>query len=105
MDISEIIQNLVEKGYRIGRVSQMKNYKEKRSLPLYLVDVQKYGNYANIFNEKQICYLKVKVVPYKQRKKQQFALTVLDTFTLRGTAKCAPGALSAMVNIQPENAA
>ncbi|GBO46068.1 hypothetical protein AVEN_20323-1 [Araneus ventricosus] len=47
----------------------MKNYKEKRPLPLCLIDVQKYGNYANIYNEKQLCYLKVTIVPYRQRKK------------------------------------
>ncbi|GBM22708.1 hypothetical protein AVEN_81469-1 [Araneus ventricosus] len=69
MEISEIIQSLEEKGYKIGRASQLKNYKEKRPLPLYLIDVHKYGNYANIYNEKQLCYLKVKIVPYKQRKK------------------------------------
>ncbi|GBO30212.1 hypothetical protein AVEN_135352-1 [Araneus ventricosus] len=69
MEISEIIQNLEEKGYKIGRASQMKNCKEKTPLPLYLIDVKKSGNYANIFNEKQICYFRVKVVPYRQRKK------------------------------------
>ncbi|GBN87617.1 hypothetical protein AVEN_84679-1 [Araneus ventricosus] len=69
MEIPEIIQNLEEKIYTIGRASQIKNYKEKRPLPLCLIDVQKYGNYANIYNEKQLCYLKVTIVPYRQRKK------------------------------------
>ncbi|GBN25600.1 hypothetical protein AVEN_212973-1 [Araneus ventricosus] len=32
--IAEIIQSLEEKGYKIGRVSQMKNFKEKKHLPL-----------------------------------------------------------------------
>ncbi|GBN39016.1 hypothetical protein AVEN_58535-1 [Araneus ventricosus] len=67
MEIPEIIQNLEEKGYKIGRASQMKTYKEKH--PLYLIDVKKSGNYANIFNGKQICYFRVKVIPYRQRKK------------------------------------
>ncbi|GBN36104.1 hypothetical protein AVEN_152059-1 [Araneus ventricosus] len=58
MEISEITQSLEEKGYKTGRASQMKNYKEKRSLPLYLIDVQKHDNYANIYKQKQLCYLK-----------------------------------------------
>ncbi|GBM56176.1 hypothetical protein AVEN_226079-2-1, partial [Araneus ventricosus] len=69
IEITEITQNLEEKGCKMGRVSQMKNFKEKKPLPLYLIDVKKHGNYTNIYNEKQICYYKVKVVPYRQRKK------------------------------------
>ncbi|GBN39763.1 hypothetical protein AVEN_110052-1 [Araneus ventricosus] len=69
VETSEIIQSLEEKGYTIGRASQMKSYKEKALLPLYLIDVKKIGNYTNIFNEKQICCFRVKVVPYRKRKK------------------------------------
>ncbi|GBO04654.1 hypothetical protein AVEN_268436-1 [Araneus ventricosus] len=105
MEITEIIQNLEGKGYKIGRATQMKNYKEKKPLPLYLVDEQKYGNFSNIFNEKQICYFKVKVVLYSQRKRQQYALIVPDTFTRQGTAKYGLGASSATAIMQPENSA
>ncbi|GBL85103.1 hypothetical protein AVEN_221323-2-1, partial [Araneus ventricosus] len=67
IEITEIIQSLEEKGYKIERISQIKIFKEKK--PLYLI------------------YLK------KQ-----------DSFILRRTAKCALGASSAMVNMQPGNA-
>ncbi|GBM90310.1 hypothetical protein AVEN_116301-1 [Araneus ventricosus] len=40
MEISEIIPNLKEKGYKIGRSSQMKNCKEKTPFSLYLIDVK-----------------------------------------------------------------
>ncbi|GBM96790.1 hypothetical protein AVEN_249338-1 [Araneus ventricosus] len=69
MEISEITQCWEEKGYQIERASQMKNYIEKTILPLFLIDVKKTGNYANIFNERQACYFRVKVVPYSKRKK------------------------------------
>ncbi|GBN17708.1 hypothetical protein AVEN_38814-1 [Araneus ventricosus] len=61
--IAEIIQSLEEKGYKIGRVSQMKNFKEKKPFPLYLIDVKKRGNYTNVYNEKKICYFNVKTEP------------------------------------------
>ncbi|GBM60026.1 hypothetical protein AVEN_147589-1 [Araneus ventricosus] len=92
MEIPEIIQNLEEKGYKIGRASQMKNYKEKTPLPLYLIDVKKYGNYANIFNEKQICYFRVKVVPYRQRKKATICYNCSGYYRSQRIAICAPGA-------------
>ncbi|GBN05667.1 hypothetical protein AVEN_13951-1 [Araneus ventricosus] len=103
IEITEIIQSLEEKGYKIGRVSQMQNFKEKKPLPLNLIDVKKHGNYTNIYNEKQICYYKVKVVPCRQRK-QQYASIVLDFTIWRRTVTCAPDASSATVNMQPENA-
>ncbi|GBM43002.1 hypothetical protein AVEN_88604-1 [Araneus ventricosus] len=43
IEIAEIVRNLEEKVYKIGRVSQMKNFKEKKPLPLYLIDVKKHG--------------------------------------------------------------
>ncbi|GBM63001.1 hypothetical protein AVEN_12280-1 [Araneus ventricosus] len=52
----------------------MKNLKEKKPLPLYLIDVKKHCNYTNIYNEKKICYYKVKVVPYRQTPLKQRVL-------------------------------
>ncbi|CAL1277939.1 unnamed protein product [Larinioides sclopetarius] len=66
----DLIKDALEnKGYTINRVVQMKNYKEKKLLPLFLVDVKRTGNYKNIFQESTISYYLAKIVPYRRRNK------------------------------------
>ncbi|GBM25295.1 hypothetical protein AVEN_172099-1 [Araneus ventricosus] len=69
MDKQEIQQCLEEKGFKIERITQMKNFREKSLLPLFLTDVKKIGNYANIYNIKELRYYRIKVEPYRKRKK------------------------------------
>ncbi|GBN68906.1 hypothetical protein AVEN_150408-1 [Araneus ventricosus] len=69
MDLQEITHSLEEKGFKIERITQMKNYREKTLLPLYLVDIKKIGNLTNIYNIKDLCYYRVKVEPYRKRTK------------------------------------
>ncbi|GBM03816.1 hypothetical protein AVEN_231292-1 [Araneus ventricosus] len=69
MDQQEITQSLEEKGFKIERITQMKNYREKTLLPLYLADIKKIGNFANIYNNKELCYFRVKIEPYRKRTK------------------------------------
>ncbi|GBO34607.1 hypothetical protein AVEN_148412-1 [Araneus ventricosus] len=69
MDKNEILQSLEEKVFKIERITQMKNCREKTLLPHYLTDIKKIGNYTNIYKLKEICYYRVKVEPYHKRKK------------------------------------
>ncbi|GBM41638.1 hypothetical protein AVEN_198387-1 [Araneus ventricosus] len=69
MDKQEIQQCLEEAGFKIERITQMKNFREKCLHPLFLTDVKKIGNYANIYNFKELCYYRIKVEPYRKRKK------------------------------------
>ncbi|GBN47371.1 hypothetical protein AVEN_245672-1 [Araneus ventricosus] len=69
MDQLEITQSLEEKGFKIERITQMKNYREKTLLPLYLANIKKSGNFTNIYNIKDLCYYRVKIEPYRKRTK------------------------------------
>ncbi|GBO35437.1 hypothetical protein AVEN_19820-1, partial [Araneus ventricosus] len=65
----DIVDDLASRGYVINRISQMKNYKLKKLLPLFLLEVKKIGNYKNIFNERNICYFRTKIEPYRRKGK------------------------------------
>ncbi|GBM49858.1 hypothetical protein AVEN_191256-1 [Araneus ventricosus] len=68
-DPQEIVDDLTSKGYAINRITQMKNYRLKKLLPMFLVEIKKKGKYLNIYNEKSICYFRVKIETYRKKAK------------------------------------
>ncbi|XP_055932741.1 uncharacterized protein LOC129962771 [Argiope bruennichi] len=65
--IDDIKNELEANNYQIQRINQMKNFRSKTLLPLFLVKVRKTGNYKNIFNLKHLCFLSVKLEPYRTK--------------------------------------
>ncbi|GBO38117.1 Nucleic-acid-binding protein from transposon X-element [Araneus ventricosus] len=64
----EELKNILEgKGFKILRISQLKNYWLKTPYPYFLVDVIKTQNHQNIYNIKTINHLKVKVETYRKK--------------------------------------
>ncbi|GBO18536.1 hypothetical protein AVEN_206283-1 [Araneus ventricosus] len=103
MDKQEIQQCLEEKGFKIVRITQMKSFKEKSLLPLFLTDVKKIGNYTNIYNISELCYCRIKVEPYRKRKKATICFNLLGIFSnQQGIATCVPYALNVMENMPRE---
>ncbi|GBM55487.1 hypothetical protein AVEN_27842-1 [Araneus ventricosus] len=68
-DPQDIVEDLTSKGYVVNRITQMKNYKLKRLLPMFLVEIKKKGNYTNIYNERSICYFRTKIETYRKKPK------------------------------------
>ncbi|GBO15514.1 hypothetical protein AVEN_39212-1 [Araneus ventricosus] len=68
-DPQDIVEDLTSKGYGVNRITQMKNYKLKRLLPMFLVEIKKIGNFTNIYNERSICYFRAKIETYRKKAK------------------------------------
>ncbi|GBO44428.1 hypothetical protein AVEN_30328-1 [Araneus ventricosus] len=66
-DKEELKDILESKGFKIIRISQLKNYRQKTLYPYFLVDVAKKENHLNIYNVKTIKHLKVKVETYRKK--------------------------------------
>ncbi|GBN57703.1 hypothetical protein AVEN_232435-1 [Araneus ventricosus] len=68
-DTADILGDLRNKGFFINRISPMKNYKLQKPLYMFLLEVKKEGNYQNIYNIREIGYLRVKIEPYRRKNK------------------------------------
>ncbi|GBN39254.1 hypothetical protein AVEN_260098-1 [Araneus ventricosus] len=68
-DPQDIVDDLASRGYVINRISQMRNYKLKKLLPMFLLEIKKVGNYKNIFNERSICYFRTKIETFRRKGK------------------------------------
>ncbi|GBL68799.1 hypothetical protein AVEN_70036-1 [Araneus ventricosus] len=68
-DPQDIVEDLSSRGYVINRISQMRNYKLKKPLPMFLLEIKKTENYKNIYNERNICYFRTKIETYRRKPK------------------------------------
>lgn len=66
---TDIVKDLKTKGFRVSRISQMRNYKLQKTLNMFLMKIKKVGNYQNIYNIKEIGYGIVKLEPYRRKNK------------------------------------
>ncbi|GBM90431.1 Nucleic-acid-binding protein from transposon X-element [Araneus ventricosus] len=66
-DNKELKTILESKGFKILRISQLKNYRQKTLYPYFLVDVAKNENYLKIYNVKTIKHLNVKIESFKKK--------------------------------------
>lgn len=64
-DVSEIKEELANLGYNVHRVAQLKDFKTKKPMPLFLVDVFRNETFRNIFDIREFCGFFVHVVVYK----------------------------------------
>ncbi|GBL99343.1 hypothetical protein AVEN_206763-1 [Araneus ventricosus] len=74
MDPRDIVDDLTSKGYVVNSISQMKNYKLKKLLPMFLIEIKKIGKYMNIYNERNICYFKTKIEGHRKKTKINYLL-------------------------------
>ncbi|GBN72027.1 hypothetical protein AVEN_135870-1 [Araneus ventricosus] len=68
-DPQDIVEDLSSRGYVVNRISQMRNYKLKMLLPMFLLEIKKTGNCKNIYNERNICYFRTKIETYRRKTK------------------------------------
>ncbi|GBN91457.1 Nucleic-acid-binding protein from transposon X-element [Araneus ventricosus] len=66
-DKEELREILESNGFKILRISQLRNFREKTLYPYFLVDVVKTENCLNIYNLKTIKHLRIKVEPYRKK--------------------------------------
>ncbi|GBN08056.1 Nucleic-acid-binding protein from transposon X-element [Araneus ventricosus] len=66
-DKEELREILESNGFKILRISQLRNFREKTLYPYFLIDVVKTENCLNIYNLKTIKHLRIKVEPYRKK--------------------------------------
>ncbi|GBN60442.1 hypothetical protein AVEN_172977-1 [Araneus ventricosus] len=66
---TDIVEDLQSKSFTVNRFSQMRNYKLQKPLDTFLIEIKKAGHFQNIFNLKELGYVKINVEPYRKKNK------------------------------------
>ncbi|GBN60317.1 Nucleic-acid-binding protein from transposon X-element [Araneus ventricosus] len=89
-DKEELKAILESKGFKILRISQLKNYRQKTLYPYFLVDVAKNENHLKIFNLKTIKHLNIKIEAFKRKNRVTICFKCSDFHHSAKNCQCNP---------------
>ncbi|GFV15584.1 nucleic-acid-binding protein from transposon X-element [Trichonephila clavipes] len=66
-DVADIEADLVQKGFAIEKVAQLRKLSTKAPLPIFMVEVRRTETVQNIHDVKTVCYLCVGMDPFRRK--------------------------------------
>ncbi|GBN04744.1 hypothetical protein AVEN_253290-1 [Araneus ventricosus] len=85
-----IVNDLVENKYHVIRINQLRNYRLKTFLPIFLVELAKTPNSNNIFQLEKINNFNVKIEHYRKKPRATMCYKCSDFFHSARNCKCKP---------------
>ncbi|GFY23240.1 nucleic-acid-binding protein from transposon X-element [Trichonephila clavipes] len=66
-DVADIEADLVQKGFAVEKVAQLRKFSTKELLPIFMVEVRRTETAELIYDVKNICYLCVTIDPFRKK--------------------------------------
>ncbi|GFT47802.1 nucleic-acid-binding protein from transposon X-element [Trichonephila clavipes] len=66
-DVADIEADLLQKGFAIGKVVQLRKFSTKAPLPIFMVEVRRTETAHDIYEVNSICYLCVTIDPFRRK--------------------------------------
>ncbi|GFY27870.1 nucleic-acid-binding protein from transposon X-element [Trichonephila clavipes] len=66
-DVADIEADLVQKGFAIEKVAQLRKFSTKAPLPIFMVEVRRTETAQDIYDAKNVCYLCVTIDPFRRK--------------------------------------
>ncbi|GBO06913.1 hypothetical protein AVEN_116727-1 [Araneus ventricosus] len=85
-----IAQELESKSFKIIRINQLRNFRLKTLLPIFLVELAKTPNVNDIFKIDRISNFKIKIEQYRQKQRATMCYNCSDFFHSARNCKCKP---------------
>ncbi|GBM14034.1 hypothetical protein AVEN_140703-1 [Araneus ventricosus] len=85
-----IAQELESKNYKIIRINQLRNFRLKTLLPIFLVELAKTPNVNDIFKIDRISNFKIKIEQYRKKQRATMCFNCSDFFHSARNCKCKP---------------
>ncbi|GBN98344.1 hypothetical protein AVEN_131915-1 [Araneus ventricosus] len=85
-----IVNDLEENKYHVIRINQLRNYRLKTFLPIFLVELAKTPNANNIFQLEKINNFNVKIEHYRKKQRATMCYKCSDFFHSARNCKCKP---------------
>ncbi|GFU22715.1 uncharacterized protein TNCV_762911 [Trichonephila clavipes] len=79
-DSEEIKKDLIEQGINIVKIAQLRQFKTKSPLPIFMIEIARDENVDDIFKIKNCLYMQIKIDPFK-KKPQTYAVLQLQLFS------------------------
>ncbi|GBM98100.1 hypothetical protein AVEN_43223-1 [Araneus ventricosus] len=85
-----IVRDLEENKYKVIRINQLRNFRLKTLLPIFLVELAKTPNANNIFQVEKINNFSVKIEHYRKKQRATMCYRCSDFFHSARNCKCKP---------------
>ncbi|GFQ79144.1 hypothetical protein TNCT_603661 [Trichonephila clavata] len=87
MPVNEVIENLEELGIHPKECRVLINRKTGQPMPIFSVFLEKNEDNRNIYNLKELCFMKIVVETMRGKIGRRSATAVKDSFTVQGSAR------------------
>ncbi|GFX78120.1 uncharacterized protein TNCV_5134681 [Trichonephila clavipes] len=78
-DPEDIKKDLIEQGINIVKIAQLRQFKTKSPLPIFMIEIARDENVDDIFKIRNRLYMQIKIDPFK-KKPQTYAVLQLQLF-------------------------
>ncbi|GBO46444.1 hypothetical protein AVEN_265777-1 [Araneus ventricosus] len=85
-----IVRDLEENKFKVIRINQLRNFRLKTLLPIFLVELAKTPNANNIFQVEKINNFSVKIEHYRKKQRATMCYRCSDFFHSARNCKCKP---------------
>ncbi|GBL86998.1 hypothetical protein AVEN_92795-1 [Araneus ventricosus] len=85
-----IVRDLEENKYKVIRINQLRNFRLKTLLPIFLVELAKTPNSNNIFQVEKINNFSVKIEHYRKKQRATMCYRCSDFYHSARNCKCKP---------------
>ncbi|GBO13820.1 hypothetical protein AVEN_210902-1 [Araneus ventricosus] len=85
-----IVRDLEDSEYKVIRINQLRNYRLKTLLPIFLVELAKTPNVNNIFQVEKINNFNVKIEHYRKKQRATMYYKCSDFFHSARNCRCKP---------------
>ncbi|GBM62564.1 hypothetical protein AVEN_189494-1, partial [Araneus ventricosus] len=85
-----IVRDLEENKYKVIRINQLRNFRLKTLLPIFLVELAKTPNANNIFQVEKINNFSVKIEHYRKKQRATMCYRCSDFYHSARNCKCKP---------------
>ncbi|GFU02304.1 uncharacterized protein TNCV_1238231 [Trichonephila clavipes] len=65
-DPEDIKNDLIEQGIKIVKIAQLRQFKTKSPLPIFMIEIARDENVDNIFKVRNYLYMQIKIDPFKK---------------------------------------
>ncbi|GFX21462.1 uncharacterized protein TNCV_1398761 [Trichonephila clavipes] len=80
-DVADIEADLVQKGFAIEKVAQLRKFSTKAPLPIYMVEVRRTETAQNKYDVKNVCYVCVTIDPFRRKPGARNAIIAVTLIT------------------------